>query len=667
MDRWDGEADACLWVSGADLTEGSYDEELGDHLAALPLVEESSVGTGVLTVVLDQADESALLRHLPRKLAKSLRRRDIRRVRFMIACRTADYPVTMTSVLTEAFGACHCVDLAPLSRAEAVRLADSAGVSGEDLIARVEQASAAVLASIPLTLEMLVRTFQADGRLPGTPEALFARGVELLAEDPDPARVNGPIETTGPQRLAVAGRIAAWTLLSGHRTVWRGRGLEGGHFDLPDGELVSGKESTTAGSFDVTARVLKETMATALFTVPDENRVAVRHSSVAAYLAARFLVNRCTTQQQLANLLLVGSPDGETASIPAPLRETASWVVAMRPSSTRWLAAADPESLAVHSALVRSDDVRRLTVEKLLDRAARVELGDMRWALAKWDLQHPLLAEQVAEVLESAPDAATQDWETTARVRIAVRLARDASTADPRLVTTLLALTSNNASHPTERRLAARAAFELDPERSAPALITVLDSLNSNSDGDHEHELRGTLLSLLWPGHIDLTTMLTSLRNPPSYLYGMKAAFLRSLPDLLTDDHIPEVLAWAHRAACQPEAVGAGFAFNDDVAEQSLLDSVFDRALGASDAESNLEVLAQIVVCLFQQDRDAPLPSSLQPDENGHESLRAQNLRRLLAQALVEETARTQMSGLNASWKILHDWKIDYSRRWMAP
>ncbi|MEV6060888.1 hypothetical protein AB0L62_12890 [Nocardia asteroides] len=665
VDGWDGRGDCYLWVSGADLTEFSYDGEIGDHLVALPPVEESSTESGVLTVVLDQADESAMLRHLPRKLAKSLSGRDTRRVRFLLACRTADYPVAMTSVLSKAFGACYCVDLAPLSREEAVQLVDSADASGEDLIARVEQASATVLASIPLTLEMLVRTFRADGDLPSTPEELFARGVELLAEDPDTERLNGAIQTTAAQRLAVAGRIAAWTLLSGHRTVWRGHGLEAGHFDLPGADLVGGREATTAGAFDVTAKVLRETLATALFTGPDENRSAVRHSSVAAYLTARYLVDRGTTAAQLANLLMVGSPDGESASIPVPLRETASWIVAMRPSSTQWLAAADPESLAVHSALVRSDEVRRLTVEKLLDRAAWVELGDTRWILAKWDLRHPQLAGQLAEVLEGVSATASQDWATTARVRIAVRLARDAADADPRLVAALLTVAADKAWHSTERRLAAQAAFELAPERSVPVLIEVLESLNSNTDepADREHVLRSTLLSLLWPNHIDLPMMLTSLRNPPAYLFGTATVF-RSFPRMVPDEQVADVLAWAQLAVCRPASMETGYVFTDDYHGESLLNAIFDRALGAPEAETHLEVLAQIAMCLFQQNRDAPLPSALQPDASGDEPPHVRGTRMMLAQALVEAAAHTPLSPRQAAWMIVRDWKADSTVRW---
>lgn len=362
LDTWSRAADACLWVTGGDLTEHSYEEELGSHLLSLPFGGDSAGGAGVLTVVLDQADESPLLSRLSRLLRRSLSGRDTSRVRFLMACRTADYPAALTSALAEAFGACRCVDLAPLSRMEAVALADSAVVRGEDLVVAAESAGAAVLAGVPLTLELLVLTYQADGQLHGRPEELFARGVARLAEGPAPHRLKKPLITTALQRLTVAGRIAAWMLLSGHRTVWRGAAFAAGTYDLPGDVLVGGTERTAAGPFEVSPQVVEECLATALFTAPDDGRRAFRHSSVAAYLAARYLTDRKITQRQLENLFLVGAPDGETSTIPAPLRETAAWLVAMNPSGGDWLATADPESLAVHSALVRSDEVRRLTV-----------------------------------------------------------------------------------------------------------------------------------------------------------------------------------------------------------------------------------------------------------------------------------------------------------------
>ncbi|CAL9325619.1 hypothetical protein SUDANB180_00241 [Streptomyces sp. enrichment culture] len=656
-DTWSGDSDACLWVTGGDLTEYSYREELGCHLASLPSPGDAAGTGGVLTVVVDQADESPLLPRLSRWLRRSLSGRDTSRVRFLMACRTADYPAALTPVLAEAFGACRCVDLAPLSRTEAVSLADSAGVPGEELVEAAEAAGAAVLAGIPLTLELLVLTYQADGRLHGRPEQLFVRGVARLAEDPDPHRLKKALITTAPQRLMVAGRIAAWMLLSGHRTVWHGGTFEAGAYDLPGDVLVGGTERTAAGAFQVTPQVVEECLATALFTAPDDGRAAFRHSSVAAYLAARYLTDRKTTPRQLENLFLIGAPDGETATIPAPLRETAAWLVAMDPSAGGWLAGADPESLAVHSALVRSDEVRRLTVSRLLERAAQVELGDTRWQLSRWDLRHPALADQLADVLESGSAEGGAEWQSTARVRLALQLAQEAGTAHSRLADALLRLVRNDAWHQTERRLAARAAFACDPGRAVPVLVEVLDSLSDPSRAervDPDHELRGTLLNLLWPHHLDAAAMLGALRPPSPDLYGNYAHFLRNMPAECGDEDLPRLLAWVSEAVSRPDS---GFVFSSDRFETSLINGVIDRALKAPDAARNADTLAKIIFSFLHDHRKVQVPDCLQPDEHGHEAPGTRSLRRLLAQALVTEALRTGAEPRLAACQIAYDWE----------
>ncbi|MEV0116295.1 hypothetical protein AB0H77_24095 [Streptomyces sp. NPDC050844] len=606
-DTWDGDTDACLWVSGADLTEGSYQDELGRHIDALPQVGADRGASAVLTVVLDQADESLFLPRLARRLTKSLDKRNTSRVRFLMACRTADYPATM----------------APM-------LADSAGVEGEELVAAAERSGAAVLAGVPLTLELLILIYQADGQLVGTPEDLFARGVEHLTEEPDSHRLRLAVVTTARQRLRVAERIAAWMLLSGRRTVWQGRALEAGAFDLPGGALAGGREQAPAGSYEVTPQVLKETLATALFAEPDENRVAFRHSSVAAYLAARYLTERGTTQRQLENLFLVRSPGGDTTSIPPPLRETAAWLVALKPTVTAWLADADPESLAVHSALVRSNEVRRLTVARLLERAPEVELGDTRWQLSRWDLHHPLLADQLADVLETAPSDGCTDWRTRARIRLAVQLAQDAGEAHLRLADELLRLAENDAWHQAERRLAARAAFVCDAERAVPVLTRILTSLREPAYAalvDPGHDLRGTILVLLWPDHMDMTAMLSALRPPAPRNYNAYAEFLRTMASKSTDAQVPALLAWARKAVVDQAPSGTGFGFEPHSSETDWVNSLIDRALRSQHPEPHLGSLSKILLGLLQKTHRVRLPECLQPDTQGEESSRIRSLR----------------------------------------
>ncbi|MCH6161487.1 hypothetical protein [Streptomyces marispadix] len=670
IDPWEGTTAACLWINGGNLTEASYQEELGCHFDGLPPAGVTTGETGVLWVVLDQMDESPLRLHLARRLERSLRGRDTSRVRFLMACRTDDYPPTMTAVLSKAFKACWRVDLAPLSREDAVALADSAGVPGQDLIAAAEEAGAAVLASIPLTLELLVLTYQRDGQLHGKPENLFARGVTLLAEGRDPQRFGSSGVTSASQRESLAGRIAAQMLLSGHRSVWLGHVFEAGAFDAPGDALLDDLEQGTTGSYRVTRQMLLETLATALFTAPEENRRAFRHSSVTAYLAARYLTEQKTNEQQLKNLFLVGAPDGETASIPAPLRETAAWLVAMNPNATRWLADADPESLAVHSALVRSDEVRQLTVSRLLERAAQVELGNTGWSFTRWNLHYPGLADQLADVLETAPQEGAADWQSTARVRLAIKLAQEASTASPRLAEALLRLAENEAWGQAERRLAARAAHGCDADRAVPGLRRILASLMESStaaDIDPDHDLRGTVLSLLWPDHLDVETMLAALRPPREHMYGAMDGFLSTMSRQCPDEDLPRLLAWLGKGILAPDRSGSGFVFSHDYMNTTLIHSAVNRVLADDDPERYFHSLAKMILILLRGNHKVPLPECLQPDKHGQESRQVQELRRRVCHALVCEAAQVGVEPRLAAWMIAYDWQLPPSVRWNAP
>jgi len=676
---WAGESDACAWVTGADLTEHTYDAQLGSLLTNLPLA--SSSGTGTLTIVVDQADESGMLRQLPSRLAGSLRGQDVSRIRMLMACRSADYPGRMTRVLSDAFNVCHRVDLVPLRRSDAVDLVDNVGLPGAAVIAAAEQAHAQALACVPLTLELLARTYQTDGSLIGAPRDLFRRGVELLVEEHDPDRVTSvDVSTTSAQRLAVAGRIAAWMLLSGRRTLWNGQGLQIADLDLPVGSLVDGDEHTAAGKFQVSTACVRETLATALFTAQGTDRIAFRHSSLAAYLAASYLTQRDVPARQLRDLFLVGDPADDTASLPGHLRETGAWLVALKPDHTAWLAAADPESLAAHSALVRSDPIRRLIVERLLDRAAQVELSDIRWQMSHWDLHHPDLASQIIQALATASAGAAQDWPTLARIRLAVRLARDVTTPDPALAASLLAVAEDEKWTNTERRFAAAAAHACDPDTALPALRTILDSLADPAhaaDLDPDDSLRGTVLNLLWPAHLDTKTMIAMLRRPRRpYDFAIYGAFLSDMPRHCDEDQLTGVLAWAARAwHAQPSppddapdtqadpATGSAVAptvlppHDRFVPDSTMVNTLVDRTLRSEEVVDRLPVLASILVARIDANLPAHFPDALQPDEHGNESTQTAALRRALAEAMINEISTSSVHKTHSLRTVSHGWQ----------
>ncbi|WP_327674124.1 NACHT domain-containing protein [Kitasatospora sp. NBC_00458] len=658
------EDDRCLWIDGADLTSETFQEVLGRHLLALPnMASGPSPGpgtSGTLTVVIDQADESEICRNLPGYLKRSLRKRDVRGLRLLIACRTGDYPPGLTRVLHDAFGRCSLVDLAPLARADAVALAESAGVPGEELIAEIVSLRAGALASVPLTLELIVRRYRESGRLRGGAVELFKDGVRLLAQEYDPERLRlAAPTTTWPQRLEVAGRIAARLVLSGRRSLWSGSFLSERPrpTDLDFGTVVGGLETWDLQDFDVTPAVAEEVLRSGLFTASGNDRFVFRHSSIAAFLTARHLVSRSVTEGALRRLFLVGVPDEETAGIPVSLRETAAWMVALDPDRVKWLAAADPESLTVHSGLVRSDKVKELIVGRLLERAADVELGDVRWQRSRWALEHPGLARQLLPALTLDPGG-FGDWPTWARARVALHLAEQCPSPD--LAVPLLELAADAKWPAANRAQAARAAFGCDAELAAPALREVLHSLDRTAGADPDLGLRGTLLTLLWPRSLDTATVLAALGEAPSDdRYGAYEHFVAGVAAACPEEDVNSLVEWLVQrttdgAASPRHREWQGF--------DRFVSGVVDRALRASDAGSLLPSVARILTTRLTGHSRTALPTVLNPvTVEGSEPTAVRDLRRELASAMIVCGLEEEQNMRYFSWLVVREWEAGRS------
>ncbi|MFJ2811088.1 AAA family ATPase [Kitasatospora sp. NPDC087271] len=668
-------SDSYVWVDGSELTEYSYQQLIGRFLDGLPRKPRRSGDTTAseprqaasgaaaarrVTIVLDQLDESPRLLPLHGALARSLNGRDTTGLRMLLACRTADWPPRLTDVLTEHFRDCLFVDLAPLSRAEAVRLVDSTGTDGEGLVTAAVSVGAGALASAPLTLELLVRSCRENDGLSGDPHGLFASGARLLAAEHDPGRnTPGPPQTLPRQRVEIAGRIAARMLLSGRRTLWH----EPAHrdqrhrLDLEIDDVAGGEEETAPGDrFHVTPPAVREVLHTALFTATNRERSAFRHSSLSAYLAASYLVRRRLTRRQLKALFLVDIPGASAARIPPPLRETAAWLVALDPEHVGWLADADPESVTVHSSLVRSDAMRELIVARLLEDAAEVELSPNRWQLTRWSLFHPRVGEQLGAALVGDPTALDDDWPMRARVRVALQLARGC--AEPALVAPLLALCRDDRWPATERRLAMSAAFACAPETAANELRPLLCSLEDDEYAarvDPDDELRGVLLTGLWPGHLDLATVLRVLRPPRNtHLYGSYRAFLRVLVADCDEEQAAGLLG-------RLVARDSGFPGSGDPAVEQFVDAVVDRVLSSERAAALYPQAAVIVAGRLRRHARVSCPSGMDDTGPGAcDAAAARSGRLAFVDALVRESLSDGQSSVAVLWELTR-------LRWATP
>jgi hypothetical protein len=213
------------------------DAEVFRERVTVPAVAEISAG-GRVTLVLDGLEEcplpgagkgqAGLLRQL-------LKHADASAMRLLVGCRSAEYPPGVHDVLTAAFPGFARYELAPLRRRDVEELAASRAVPAEDFLKEVARTAAGPLASFPLTLDLLLRQYEADGGLHGTAAELYGSALLALAGEHDPDRDPALAPVPAGQVLAVAARLCCYLLVCGRAGFWGGPAGQ-----MPPGTLTRG-------------------------------------------------------------------------------------------------------------------------------------------------------------------------------------------------------------------------------------------------------------------------------------------------------------------------------------------------------------------------------------------------------------------------------------------
>lgn len=639
-----------IWVSGAELAEPQdLDDRVGRFLTAW---SPDAVDQGhTLTIVFDQLDESPLLaKGFSRRLQRMLKSCSTDQLRILVACRTAECPTDLTPILTAQVGRCVVADLAPLTRQDAIAVAQAAGVDGRACIDAIVASGAGGLASVPLILTLLIDTYKTNRiALENGPYAVFDQGIRALAGEWDRLRNRHPVETTADQRLAVAGRIAARLLLSGRRSI-RLDGRPAAATDMTDSSLPGGAEHVSGAPFDVTTPIVRETLRTALFTSAGTDRVTFRHSSIAAFLAARYLTDLDIPQKQLQDLLLVDAPDEDSAAIPTPLRETAAWCVQMTPRSSAWLVNADPDAILAYSIYLTDPDTRRTLIDGLFGKVELVAHGSWSWQPVRWHLDHPGLAAQLRPALTPDLDpGGVADEDTINRLWLATRIAEDATALD--LVESLLDIVEHTGLPTPIRERAMRTAYRLDPDHAAPRLRTVLAALQPHpaenpgrDDTDDRDELVGEILLQMWPTHLMLDDVLPHLhRTTPTNRGSLREAF-RSIPSRAPTDQLRPLLTdiLSHSTTEGPGDPNADIDPDGPRLVGSVptdtVDSVIARCLALTAPDPYLPDLAALIAPRLFAHTDVPIPPAVDLlGADGTEPAPTTKVRHALALALIQE------------------------------
>lgn len=565
--------DGSMPIVTIDLAEYGTEDRLLRALVDSSEVVAWRAGMGKLCVVLDSLDECQdRLSHVATVLSLELARWPTERLFLRICCRTGDWPEGLQQQLERLFPGVYVYELLPLTRANVIALADAGGVNGNEFLVAVRRAHVGPLAAKPLTLEMLLRLYQRDGRLPEDVSGLYREALLLLSDEPTQRRRDAqPAGRLAPgDRLAVAARLAALLTFAQRAAIWTGRADECGDTDLSVRECAGGSEPGATGDVRLSEDAVRETLRAGLFSSRGAARMGWAHQTFAEYLTARFVIAHELSEKQLHSLLVAA--DGE---VYPQLRPVAAWLMSLSGGEFDWLAEQDPELLLTAPIDVARPALRERAVAGLF-RMARAGDYRPRFGHRFGGLDFPHLDQVVRDRLQLG---------TPEERGLALEIAGGCPL--PKLSDELVGIVLDDGEDYRIRVSAAHALTTIPDQVSSAELLKVATA--PTGDDDPDDELKGVALRLSWP-HVLTTPDTFGALTPPrrSNLLGAYAMFVQyEFPDALTLAEVDSALDWL---LAVERSVGRHDRFD------LLADRVVTLALGAVEDPTIADRLAQLIL-----------------------------------------------------------------------
>lgn len=448
------------------------------------------------------------------------------RLRIRLVCRNTMWSAEVQAEFEKVWGQnIESYQLCPLTEQDLRVAATDETVDPDGFLDCIRQRDVEVLASIPLTLGMLLKQYRASNDLPATQRGLMEEGCLTLCED---RRRSGRLSRN--QRMAIAGRLAVTTVFANRAGLWSGtHSLD--HRDesyVPVHTFCDAGATLTDGELLLTESYVREVLqCTGLFRSRGGDLLGWTHQAFPEFLAASYAAQHLNVQQ-LEQLLL--HPDGKLVS---ELSGVASWLAEMRPDLRETLARAGPEVFLMRNISNMGDgecaSITSVLLEYYQQPGRHPSSGDYRC------LTYPGLGRQLQ------PYIANPDAPEGARY-LAVAMAEKCRVGELQKDLLKLAL---DASEPYYLRIRATDAVSVIGDYDAKAALRSLLALDSSHDPDDE--LRGYALRAQWPGIIstaDMFSMLTEPSNP--YMFGSYQYFCSfEVPSKLSPSDLPSALEWA--------------------------------------------------------------------------------------------------------------------------
>lgn len=285
-----------------------------------------------------------------------------------ITCRTSDLPSEFYIDLESLFpNSLKAVELAPLRKADIDLAAEVHGIDEKVFFSSIYDKELGVLASRPVTLNMLINEFLENGKISENIEDIYEQGcMFLLEETKDRKEAGYESKLTLSQRLLIAERIAANLMLCNYSNLFTGSLTDLNAVDLNVDEIDAGEELVpdTEESVDVNKEAIDEVIRTSLFKPLSKDRFAFAHQTFAEYLTARYLIRNGFPMAQLESILL--HKDRYSSGVIPQLKEVAMWLASMNKNFFQKLIDVDPVILLKSSIWVKDEGKLKALVESLI-------------------------------------------------------------------------------------------------------------------------------------------------------------------------------------------------------------------------------------------------------------------------------------------------------------
>ena len=234
-----------------------------------PEWQQWRASTERLLLVVDGVDEGLVkIPGFVSYLAASLRNEPLDRLKLILACRSAEWPVNEGPQLISLFGDFEKLpiyELCPLRQCDAELAAEKNGLKPHDFIQGVYQQKVVGMAALPTTLFFLLEEFREGGGFNGTHRQLYERGCQRLSQEIDPRRFEALRQLRKTERVSspqeiyeAASLLAALLLVCGKSAIHTGQ--------LEEADAASDLHISQAADTKLTEDVMRDAIASALFT-----------------------------------------------------------------------------------------------------------------------------------------------------------------------------------------------------------------------------------------------------------------------------------------------------------------------------------------------------------------------------------------------------------------